>query len=320
MTIDYTLDPYPTFYDLYVNRKLSIAEVARVSGYGKMKVQYYLEKFDLTRNNSESKKIRSENVIGSSFFKEINTEEKAYWLGFIVADGNISKNEYRLTINLNIKDKKHLQRFADKFNKKVKEVSRFDKRTDKTYNGVIIEINNKRLIDDLKALGLSSKKSHTLESNIFNNIGEKFKKHFIRGYFDGDGSSNNGRSISLTSCSKKFLINIGNYIDEKLNIQHKRYDRETYCTIIWYKQETLNKIMDYFYKDSTIYLKRKYNILDNIRSMENSRPIWKKEDIEKLLGLTKEDFKNKEKIKKIFPSRTFDGAYRKYRRLQERIL
>ena len=44
-------------------------------------------------------------------FDEINSPEKAYWLGFIVADGYLNDDKNMLRIKLGNKDKSHLEKF-----------------------------------------------------------------------------------------------------------------------------------------------------------------------------------------------------------------
>lgn len=50
------------------------------------------------------------------FFKTIDTEEKAYWLGFLYADGSVSKDLKAVTLELNIKDIDHIRKFKRAIN------------------------------------------------------------------------------------------------------------------------------------------------------------------------------------------------------------
>ena len=45
-------------------------------------------------------------------FETIDTEEKAYWLGFMYADGYIGASRYSVGINLSLKDIDHLKKFC----------------------------------------------------------------------------------------------------------------------------------------------------------------------------------------------------------------
>lgn len=44
-------------------------------------------------------------------FDEINSSEKAYWLGFIIADGYLNEDKNMLRIKLGSIDKHHLEKF-----------------------------------------------------------------------------------------------------------------------------------------------------------------------------------------------------------------
>lgn len=61
-------------------------------------------------------------TIDENIFDNINTEEKAYWLGFIFADGYISSKSFHFELSLSLKDKDHLQKFSDfcKYTKSIK--------------------------------------------------------------------------------------------------------------------------------------------------------------------------------------------------------
>ena len=46
------------------------------------------------------------------YFKEIDTEDKSYWLGFLYADGSIHKTKHTMDLVLSINDKEHLYSFV----------------------------------------------------------------------------------------------------------------------------------------------------------------------------------------------------------------
>lgn len=300
---------------MYIEDGLSMSKIAKLNNCSVCKVQKFLEKFKITRNLTEAKTIQGKSAIkNADYFYKIDSEEKAYWLGFIVADGNIHEKRYRFKMELNIQDKNHLQRFADNFNKNVEEFSRIDKRNNKQYYGVKFEINNKYFVNGLLSQYVTGKKSYSLNKNTFNNIDDKLKRHFLRGYFDGDGTSD-GRRISFVSCSKDFLMIIGDYLNKELSINnYSIYEKENYSVLTWYRNENVNKFKDYFYSNSTIYLERKLNKILKIQNNPNKKDRWSDKELILLKTLRKEDFINKDRIVSLFPSRTFEGIYRKYRR------
>lgn len=203
------------------------------------------------------------------YFKEINTEEKAYWLGFIYADGYIShSNNYgkEFGIELQSRDINHLKKFNKSINGNI-EVKKFKKKcnlNNKTYNMCSIRIYKKRFVENLEKLGITENKTFNIE---FPNIDKNLIRHFIRGYFDGDGCvtvSNKYIRYDFTSGNILFLEklrdilyenNIKSYIcKEKENTYRLRIGGMLNCDIFY----------NYLYKDSNIYLDRKFNKKNNI--------------------------------------------------------
>lgn len=191
------------------------------------------------------------------FFSNIDTEEKAYWLGFIAADGNISKTMKNMRINLNIRDKKHLEKFRQSIggNQPIKENIR-----EKNYS-VYIDVNSKKICEDLQKYGITSNKSLTLDV-VFNLIPQALIHHFIRGYFDGDGSINlytrppyfyEEWELSFISTEKMLL-----FFQKEFGIFHKLYTCGNNYRFGYRSKKDIEKVIHYMYKDATIYLDRKY--------------------------------------------------------------
>ena len=161
------------------------------------------------------------NNINSNVFDVINTEEKAYWLGFIYADGNISnhdkiyeksgKHVYRIEIALQEGDINHLEKLKLflEYEGKIS-LTKTNHRT----NRCRLSFNDKHMWETLNKIGCTPNKSLTLQfpKDIFNS--NNLSKHFIRGYIDGDGC------ISYTSKQhNKMLLNILGTEDVLNNIQ-----------------------------------------------------------------------------------------------------
>lgn len=190
------------------------------------------------------------------FFNNIDTEEKAYWAGFIAADGNIRKDFLKMRIELNIQDYNHLEKFKQSIqgDNPIKELIR------PKNHSCYIDINCKDLCLDLNKIGITPKKSLTLDIN-FNLIKEDLRHHFIRGYFDGDGSINNYTrnehnylewELSFVS-SKKFLEDILKEIKK----ERKLYSCGNNYRICFKAKKDIQEIIEYLYNDATIYMNRK---------------------------------------------------------------
>jgi len=210
------------------------------------------------------------------YFKEINTPEKAYWLGFICADGYINNLNNKLSIF--VKDLEILQKFKKdiKSEHKISERFVFDRRTNKTYHEYCIQIGNEMFVRNL-INWVTHNKTDILQ---FPNILEEYYSYFIAGLFDGDGSiylKNNGVStvlnINLIS-TKEILDFIQNYF-LNFNISWHKYtkiskNKDNVFKIYWYK-DTI-KILDFIYSgDPKIYLSRKYNLYKKYRDLKPTR-------------------------------------------------
>ena len=219
-----------------------------------------------------------------TIFDCIDTEEKAYWLGFIYADGSISsqplKNLTRKNYNFEISLQKHDMEHLYKFNKFMKYKGNhvttreyIDKQTGKIYASCRWTITNKHLWETLNNYGCIPKKSLVLkfpDISIFNNT--NLIRHFIRGYFDGDGCISYykvNNTICKPTCSligtKEFLNSIKELLNEQQiivnSIIHKDKRHITSNTYIFSitNIETNIKFLNFLYNNSNVYLDRKYN-------------------------------------------------------------
>lgn len=197
------------------------------------------------------------------YFSNIDSKEKAYWLGFLYADGCVHSNSNEISITL--KDRDHLEKFrkAIKSNNKIGES--IDKRFSSMPKIYHFSIKDKQLKSDLIKWGCIPNKSLTLTK--IPNIPRDFVSHFIRGYFDGDGSLHwlNGTKnfrISFVGTAP-FLKDIQKELGLSLSLGQQEGNKSKYFQVAGRKQVPM--ILDYIYKDSdeNIRLTRKYkNYLD----------------------------------------------------------
>lgn len=212
-------------------------------------------------NYKINKSTKNTYNLNASFFEKIDSASKAYWLGFIYADGYISDIN-RLRIELKIEDKDHLSKFLKTLNSNYTVKNRKDKPT------CYISISNLKLCNDLRKYGLHQNKSTDLKFPD-QLLKSKYVIDFIRGYFDGDGSlylvgkKSAGTGIIGT---KEFLEQIKLIIDKhvalrnhKLRPSKKKSDPDYNV----YRLETTNltdtlRLMYLLYNNCKIYLDRKY--------------------------------------------------------------
>ena len=229
-------------------------------------VYNYFKKMGWGRTGKTGKRIYK---VNEDFFKCINTEEKAYILGFICADGHIEKD--RLNITVSIKDRDILEkiRYAMHSNHHIKEVQRTNpyKKTNRE-NLILSElmIGSVELVKPLFNMGLTTNKTYTLNGDILKYIPKYLIRDFLRGYFDGDGNVFFGRRYSS---GYKYNVNIcGNedfllksfqvYFPSNNKLYKDLYSRQCYVWKISQKDK-VRDFMYYLYYNSSIFLQRKYN-------------------------------------------------------------
>lgn len=195
-------------------------------------------------------------------FDQIDSEEKAYWLGFIFADGYISssplrenvKSIYIFELSLGLKDQEHLEKFRS--------FMKYEKPLIIDTYRCRFTLSNKHLWNVLNDYGCTPNKSLTLK---FPKIPENLIKHFIRGYFDGDGCITRHVNIkTVTPCvevlgTKNMLENILEYSNTDASFKHDPRHSEETLSLNWNKEQGI-KFINYLYQDCSIYLDRKYKL------------------------------------------------------------
>lgn len=196
-----------------------------------------------------------------NYFASINSEDKAYWLGFIFADGSICisdkscKSYNRLTIGLSVKDEDHLKKFAETIKMPTDKIIHvFPQHSYSGSEMVYLHCNSVKMAADLIKLNCIPRK--TIHSE-FPPIEGKYIRHFIRGYFDGDGCIS-GNSWELTS-EGNILQQIQKILTQELGFSKTkiRFRKNAY-NLRYGGKNQLKKLFHYMYDNATVYLQRKY--------------------------------------------------------------
>jgi hypothetical protein len=263
---EYQCEPYLTFRELYLKGRLSIRAIAGKMGCSISKVQKYLEREGLTRTNLEAKKLLSKMTQhNSTFFDTIDTEEKAYWLGFFYADGLLDKNGSVLKLELSAKDASHLQRFASIFQREIQVYERSpDKRNGKVYATARCAIACAYLWNALKEKGIKQGNTLSEDLSIFAQIPKEFLHHFVRGFFDGDGTVHRTKKGGLQFGfvgSFSFMAHLREVIVLAVGLSAPKLDESRRLAILhWNGNGVSNRFKNWLYCDATIWLERKRNV------------------------------------------------------------
>ena len=208
---------------------------------------------------------RFNNYMDPYYFSKIDSHNKAYILGFIAADGYVGKT---IKIGLHSKDKEILEKIIKEIG--IKNINIKDKLIFSPFNKKltpisILSFGIKEMIFNLNNLGFYKNKTISFE---FPNIEKQYYLDFIRGYVDGDGSftrdKNNRYSFTLEG-TKEFLLIIKKFFEDSYNIKfntdlYKRFNTDNCCyTLRASGKNNVIKLLDLLYKDSELYLERKYN-------------------------------------------------------------
>ncbi len=142
----------------------------------------------LKKNNIKSR-IRKHNC-NEDYFEKIDTNEKAYWLGLLFADGYVRKRKqsngkHKQGGIVGISLKNGDEYLLEKLIIDLESTYKLTKQIKNEFLSYKLEVNSSKMADDLINLGCVPNKSLKLLPPI---LTDKFICHFIRGYFDGDGS------------------------------------------------------------------------------------------------------------------------------------
>ena len=238
----------------------------------------------LRRNGYDAKSASELNrkyPIVEDFFDKINTEEKAYFLGFLYADGY--NNTDRNSVNLSLKedDKEILEKLNNLLqpNKPLQFVNTSNQRKKQGFgnsqNQYRLIIANKHISQRLVELGCGKAKTHNLKFPTEEQVPSHLVRHFVRGYFDGDGSVSGDKQKQFSFVgTTDFLLPLQHVLMKELDFSQTKFDKRhkdrdnNIRSLRYCGNNRCIVFRDWLYKDATIYLERKKNIFDSYISFE----------------------------------------------------
>lgn len=235
--------------EFYENCK-SLAQTAKKFHVATSTLSNYYKK-----NGIEVKNYQNECRCNEHIFDVIDTEEKAYWLGFLYADGWVSKDDFTIELCLKEEDKEHLEKFKE-FMECSNEI-RF--KPAKLGNSYRIGMSSKHLHSRLNELGCTIQKSLNLEYPTHLNLGE-LERHFIRGYFDGDGWIGVKRKTGWNRCNItgtfSMIDGILNYFGFEKRVEQIKMSGN--APMFEFSKSQCEILLYTIYSNATVMIKRKY--------------------------------------------------------------
>lgn len=252
--------------NMYVNDKQSAEKIGQLYGCYGTTIVTHLQLWEIPiRNNAESRYNGVHNV-NIHYFDLIDNEHKAYWLGYIFADGCISKKK-NLVFGCHIQDIDILEKLKLDFS------CDYPIRKNKDGNPVMT-ISSQYMGQKLFDMGFTHNKSYEVDfEKILTYIPKNLMHHFIRGMFDGDGSIRYYSYNYATGYQYHFgytgLKEVCEFVAKFLKLKTKiirERDTSTY-TLKTANTPMIKYIYNILYKDATIYCDRKYNTFQDVLNL-----------------------------------------------------
>lgn len=221
------------------------------------------------RNKAGSRNINLRN----DYFGVLDTEDKAYFAGLLLADGSVNtreKSQPCIRIELASTDGYIIHKLKEvtNSNNTVREAER-DSGFKRNFKSTNFNMHSQQMFDDLAKYGVVPNKTNN-KMLMVSDIPENMRRHFIRGFFDGNGYvTRNGFGTSKLhkvigfSDSVPFLEQLREYLHNTIQTKNTlkvASHKEGNSNFITYgSKKDVDALVNYMYSDATIYLVRKYD-------------------------------------------------------------
>lgn len=213
-------------------------------------------------------KFKSNTLVNHTYFDSIDSEDKAYLLGFFAGDGSVHSKRHNIAILIQKQDVEVLN-FYKKFIVPEANLYEYKAQTPSHKDRLKLVIHSPRIKESIVNHGIPPNKTYEGFSNPDTFCRPDFYRHFIRGFFDADGSiykSYRSLGFKLVCTNKAFL----NFCEEQFlkigctNIQFEYPIHNKAVVLKISNRRSLSKIKHYFYNDATYFLQRKFKKFDEL--------------------------------------------------------
>ena len=247
MMTDFINNPKMTYTDIENKYNISRKSFQRLCEHNQISYRTYETKYKFNR----------------FAFKTIETEEDAYILGFMLADAYICEQRSALRIKLHSRDEDILHKINKYLNSNVEIKYEYHNVTKNKLS--YLYFSSVELTETLKTYGICGNKS--CREKFYHKMPNELKRHYIRGLIDGDGYiSKDEATPQIGMCgSHDVLYNVAIILKDALNLSINpetivRYDAgSNIYRLSIYGQKAIS-VINFLYKDSKIYLDRKYEL------------------------------------------------------------
>ena len=268
LKIEFTNEQIQEMIKLYEEDNLSLSKIANKFNVSRGVIsRVFKENTDKVTIRQRTHKYKAD----YNKFENIDSAEKAYWLGFLAADGCVytRENNASIIINIHNKDKEHLEKFK-KFMNSNAEIIEHIQNDGFSNNTPMVKfvLNSKKMAQDLIDKGVVQRKSLILNKPKIN---EEFYLPYILGYFDGDGalyqSKTNKEFYFSLQGTKEILEWILKTLDITLKLEKRINDNKNSYYI---RCGGLNKpynLLNKLYNSVNVHLNRKFEIYQALETV-----------------------------------------------------
>lgn len=249
-------------------------------------------------------------TLNENYFDILDSEDKVYFLGYLMADGYNNESRGVIEASCATKDKE----FLEMLNKTIgssKPIRLVEANTN-SYKSYRMALCSRHLSKRLSELGCIQNK--TFKLTFPNYLNEEMKKHFIRGYFDGDGCisftfakrdnyfGNAFLSMATITSTESFCLYLKRYIKRILDInstmlcRHPEHNNNNRTLQISGNKQVI-RFAEWLYKDAHLFLKRKFDKIEEIKIIIEKRNVIvhdlrKKNGIKAIMEVNRRRIKN----------------------------
>lgn len=201
------------------------------------------------------------------YFEEIDTEEKAYWLGFLIGDGYIVPTKRTVGLTVSKEDKLHIHKYAKALGLERKDVKEYTANTNfGVFQTCRVLLSNKIMYTSIVKKGFTNKTTwNTCKVKVQKNL----LRHLLRGIFDADGSISTSKSQGRIRADFELSVNeqIAHWFIEQLKklgfteTIAVRKDRN-FWRVRANSLSAIAQLQEILYEDSNISLERKKKAIE----------------------------------------------------------
>ncbi len=257
-------DEISIIIDKFTTGEYTIAKIAKEHELNTTRVRRILLKHGLSDFSTKSRLCRTF-TINHNYFDIIDNERKAYWLGLLYADGNNNNKNSCIRIGLQEEDRELLEKFKIDVNSdKPLLFTEISKKNPKWKNSYTMAISSRNMSNRLVELGCIPAKSLILKFPTEEQVPAHLLRHFLRGMWDGDGSS----SLYFTNSKMHMTANLVGTTNICENVKNLLNANNFKCSI--YKRNDKTQVVvltgnvnvylfyKWLYNEAEIFMHRKY--------------------------------------------------------------